>query len=264
MRPVVRRRDRTLAAALCGLLGHGQLLFGLHVAAESFALGLPADAIGLLVLDARGVTLDTDPEIDAEVECFFVRESELTSELVDPDLFPRRQELPQSLPLGAASTAAPSSILARSDAIARSASISTAAIGPRRARSRPDRRSARSTQASRKAPEAGSRQIQAPRPGSLRPMRRLPSGSRTVRTRAAAGERCRQPTQVLTGPAWSRPTCAVTVGPPRRGRPLRPSPGPRPPDRLAPGRRAPGRRAPGRHPTRIQRRRPRGRPKHGR
>jgi hypothetical protein len=32
-----------------------------------------ADAVGLLLLDARGVALDTDPELKAEIERFFVR-----------------------------------------------------------------------------------------------------------------------------------------------------------------------------------------------
>ena len=32
------------------------------------------------------MTLDTDSEIDAEIECFLVREPELASKLVDADL----------------------------------------------------------------------------------------------------------------------------------------------------------------------------------
>jgi hypothetical protein len=38
-----------------------------------------ADAIGLLLLDARGVALDADPELEAQVERFFVGEAELSS-----------------------------------------------------------------------------------------------------------------------------------------------------------------------------------------
>jgi hypothetical protein len=42
-------------------------------------IGLSTDAVGLLLLDARGVALDPDPQLDAEVERFFVRQTELSS-----------------------------------------------------------------------------------------------------------------------------------------------------------------------------------------
>jgi hypothetical protein len=36
-------------------------------------------AVGLLLLDARGVALNPDPELEAEIESFFVGEAELAS-----------------------------------------------------------------------------------------------------------------------------------------------------------------------------------------
>jgi hypothetical protein len=38
-----------------------------------------ANAISLLLLDARGVALDTDPERKAQIERFFIGEAELAS-----------------------------------------------------------------------------------------------------------------------------------------------------------------------------------------
>jgi hypothetical protein len=38
-----------------------------------------ANAISLLLLDARGVALDADPELDAQIERFLVGEAELAS-----------------------------------------------------------------------------------------------------------------------------------------------------------------------------------------
>ncbi len=52
---------------------------GLDGAAQTLLIGLTADAIGLLLLDARGVALDPDAQLQAEVERFFVGEAELTS-----------------------------------------------------------------------------------------------------------------------------------------------------------------------------------------
>jgi hypothetical protein len=67
-----------------GLLGRGLLrrrlvLLRLHVATEPVAVGLATDAVGLGVLDARGVALGLDAEVLAQVEGLFVGEAELTS-----------------------------------------------------------------------------------------------------------------------------------------------------------------------------------------
>jgi hypothetical protein len=40
---------------------------------------LTADAVGLLLLDARGVALDANPELQAQIERFFVGKAELAS-----------------------------------------------------------------------------------------------------------------------------------------------------------------------------------------
>jgi hypothetical protein len=41
-------------------------------AAEPLLIGLTTDAVGLLFLDARGVALDPDAQLEAQVESFFV------------------------------------------------------------------------------------------------------------------------------------------------------------------------------------------------
>lgn len=88
-------RGLWLGAAL-GLL----LLLGLLFADQAFAFGLPADPVGLGILDAGGVALDTDAKRDAEIECLFVGEPKLFRELMDPDLL-RRQAVPQPFVCGA-------------------------------------------------------------------------------------------------------------------------------------------------------------------
>jgi hypothetical protein len=52
---------------------------GFYGPAQSFLIGPTTDAVGLLLLDARGVALDADPELEAQVQRFFVGEAELTS-----------------------------------------------------------------------------------------------------------------------------------------------------------------------------------------
>jgi hypothetical protein len=46
---------------------------------QTVLIGPAADAVGLLLLDARGVALDADPELEAEIKRFLVGEAELTS-----------------------------------------------------------------------------------------------------------------------------------------------------------------------------------------
>jgi hypothetical protein len=58
----------------------------LPVSLQTLALGLSPDAVGLCVLDRRRMALDADPELDAQVERFLVREPQLTGKLVDADL----------------------------------------------------------------------------------------------------------------------------------------------------------------------------------
>jgi hypothetical protein len=60
--------------------------FGLHRTPQALLVSLAPDAVRLLLLDARGVALYSDPQLEAEVEGFFVGETELSSQLVDPDL----------------------------------------------------------------------------------------------------------------------------------------------------------------------------------
>jgi hypothetical protein len=51
------------------------VFLGLLLALQTFALGLPPDAIALCVLDRRRMALYADPEVDAQVERFLVRET---------------------------------------------------------------------------------------------------------------------------------------------------------------------------------------------
>ena len=53
---------------------------------SSSARGSAPDAVGLRLLDARGVRLHPDAQLQREVKALFVRQPELSSELMDPDL----------------------------------------------------------------------------------------------------------------------------------------------------------------------------------
>jgi len=82
-----RVRDGTRASLLGGcLLRRLGRLFGLNVSLETFALGLAADAVSLGLFDARRLRLHANAELEAHIECLFVRETELFGELVNPDL----------------------------------------------------------------------------------------------------------------------------------------------------------------------------------
>ncbi len=61
---------------LFGRLLHG---FGRDRTTQALLIGLTADAVGLLLLDTRGVALDSDPKLDTEVQSFFIGEAELSS-----------------------------------------------------------------------------------------------------------------------------------------------------------------------------------------
>jgi hypothetical protein len=53
---------------------------------EAVALGSAPDAVGLRLLDARGVRLHPDAQVQGQIEGFLVRHPELLGELVDTDL----------------------------------------------------------------------------------------------------------------------------------------------------------------------------------
>src|SRR5439155_24809013 len=88
---------------LLGLLGRLRLL-GRRLALEPLAFGLATDAVGLGILDARGVALHPDPERGTKIERLLVGEPELACQLVDPD--PLCQLLPQSFPFSDAAKVA--------------------------------------------------------------------------------------------------------------------------------------------------------------
>jgi hypothetical protein len=60
-------------------LGVGFGALGLNGPAQPFLIRPTTDAVGLLLLDARRVALDPDPELKAQVQGFFVGEAELAS-----------------------------------------------------------------------------------------------------------------------------------------------------------------------------------------
>jgi hypothetical protein len=71
-----------------GLSGRGYGFgggLGLDRTTESLLVRLAADAVGLLLLDARGVALDADAERLAEVERLLVGQPELARQLVHTD-----------------------------------------------------------------------------------------------------------------------------------------------------------------------------------
>jgi hypothetical protein len=87
------RRRRALASrTFTGALGRGRGGLGwgrslrLGRTSQAGGVGPPADAVSLGVLDRRGMALDPDPELEAQVERFLVGQPQLTSQLVDPDL----------------------------------------------------------------------------------------------------------------------------------------------------------------------------------
>src|SRR5205085_3186446 len=52
---------------------------------ETLRVGETAHAVGLRILDARGVALHADPQAVAQIKGFLVGQPELTRQLVDPD-----------------------------------------------------------------------------------------------------------------------------------------------------------------------------------
>src|SRR5690606_27952274 len=147
----------------------GRRLLGLLGAPEPLAVHLAADAVGLGVLDARRVASGLDPQPDAEIERLLVRQAQLTSELVDPDL--RCQCLDYALPSWCGEP-----ILART-------AVADASVTSRRsALASALRRSACSRHVS-------SGHSQAPRPGADRSTPSVASGRTTTRRSAPCGRR---------------------------------------------------------------------------
>src|SRR5207302_614226 len=78
------RRAALGASAGClgrTLLDRRGLLRG-DLAAKAVAISLATDAVGLGILDARGVALDADTQLDAQIERLFVGEPQFPGELV--------------------------------------------------------------------------------------------------------------------------------------------------------------------------------------
>ncbi len=217
------------AGARRGRPRRGRCLLGRRGPPEALAISLAPDAVGLGVLDARGVALDPDPQRLAEVERLLVRQTELTSELVDTDLLrqllvqssldsycPRVLILPHPPVIPGLSRAdrscMPSVPLEAAASASRNRSTASRSTGARRALENPSRRWARSTQ------RIDSAHSHAPRPGRSRPMARSPAPVRTTRTRASGDAVRRQPTQVRRGamrePPLRRPPCRRPPRPP--------------------------------------------------
>jgi hypothetical protein len=73
---------RTAAASAC----RRRVFLRLDRATKPVPVCLPTDAIGLGVLDRRRMTLDADPELEAQVERFLICQPELSTKLVDANL----------------------------------------------------------------------------------------------------------------------------------------------------------------------------------
>ena len=216
-------------AAAASWRSAGSGFLRLDRAAQAVPIGLSADAVGLGVLDRRRVTLDADPELEAQVERFLIAEPELSAKLVDADLLgqlalrsslpgrarrqywpPARshilahrhryrepgreiltQVVPGQLPLPGRKPARQRS-QCRSDSSDCSRCTAAGAMATRSARENAPRRAARSMHV------AESRHSQAPLPGAVRLTTRAPVIS-TIRISSSAGAGFRQPTQVRTG-----------------------------------------------------------------
>jgi hypothetical protein len=61
------------------------MLFRLNLSAEPLRVGQTSNAVGLRVLDARGVALHADTKTLAQIERLLVGQAELPCELVHPD-----------------------------------------------------------------------------------------------------------------------------------------------------------------------------------
>ncbi len=99
---VVRGRRTVGLDPWRSLLGRGRLLgrlfsrgglFRLHRPAQPLGVRLPADPVGLGILDGGRVALDADAQREAQIQCLLVGQPELTAQFVDADLL--RQLVPQ-------------------------------------------------------------------------------------------------------------------------------------------------------------------------
>src|SRR5579864_4522706 len=111
------------------------------------------------------MALDPDPERDAEVERFLVRQTELAGQFVDPNLLGQvlRQSLLSRSPWGGAP-----SILACSSTISRSDWIPSSAMARRNALRKADFRTANSRHPASGHPASGPAHSHAPLPGASR------------------------------------------------------------------------------------------------
>jgi hypothetical protein len=208
-------------------LGRRCRLVRLNGAPDTECVGLASGAVGLGILDAGRMALDTDPEIDAEIERLLVGEPELPCQLVDPDLlrqlpafsspvlpvlpvlfvgrprWTRASSAARSTPGRQWSREGWASILARLTTFARSIATASGPTCTPSARSKARRRTAASRQPTR------SGHSQAPRPEPA-PRARRPSAPIRTRSSCAAGRTARHPTQVRRGPG------SVTVPAPAR------------------------------------------------
>ena len=132
------RSERLGGCAAADLGGRWRLVRGgflrLDLTAETVAVGAPADAVRLGILDARRMALHPDAHVDAQVEGLFVGQAKLTTQFVNPDLL--CQVLPNPLyrsALDGRSGQTDPSILARSATCARSMATAAALTATRRA-----------------------------------------------------------------------------------------------------------------------------------
>ena len=228
------RRGRHLGG--CRLFGGGSGLFGrrgrllwLHRATQTLTVCLPTGAVCLGVLDGRRMALYTHPQGQAEVERLLVGQTELVSELVDPDLLRQRLLLPFLHVVGADTHIRPSILAHHGPAPPEANPSNPARPDPNSIRSWSTRAlptSARNARlkawrlAARSRHSGDARQSHAPRPGSVRLTANAPESRRTSRISPSVAQVRRQPMQVRNGamPGTPRPHRRWT---PRPGLPRR-------------------------------------------
>ncbi len=220
-----------------GFFGRRSRLLWLHRATQTLTVCLPTGAVCLGVLDGRRVALYAHPQGQAEVERLLVGQTELVSELVDPDLLRQRLLLPFLHVVGADTHIRPSILAHHGPAPPEADPSNPAGRDPNSNRSWSTRALPTSARIARlKALRLAARSrhsgdawhSHAPRPGSVRLIANAPESRRTSRTSPSVERVRRQPMQVRSGamPGTPRPHRRWTPRPglrwtPRPGLPRR-------------------------------------------
>jgi hypothetical protein len=166
-----RRGRRSLGRRGLGRPGSWRGLVGRVRTLQPVAFRPPADAVGLGLLDARGMARNPYTHRQGELQALFVSQAELSCQFVYPDFLGQvlcQSLCSSSLPPPLVATPSLSPILACSEAVASSSSTSPARMSARKARLKAPRRAALVMQPGSANSFSPSLQSQAPRPGPFR------------------------------------------------------------------------------------------------